>query len=163
MAPRDRDRDIYPPRRAVRDDDADTDPPDSPAPDSDRDEVTSVSLMAIGGNVIAVKLKHLESQFAAHKRETEKTNEKRELATDNRFKDLEKHFEEKGMVMELRDDVKIAKSWIRGLPWVMGLIYTVLTVAAGGVWYMIHSSERDHDLQLLQQAAKAQPVASAPK
>lgn len=116
------------------------------------DPPTGVTLLARGGDILAVKLKHLENGHRDFKDET-----------NSRLDKLEGHFEEKGMVSELASDVKIAKSWIKGTPWLIGMIFTIITTAAGGVMYMIHNSEREHDLkieqqrheELLQRASKA--------
>ena len=108
-------------------------------PDDDSGDTTGVTALARNGDILAVKIKHIESKHREHKEET-----------DKRISKLEGHFEEKGMVTEMSSDIKIAKSWIKYTPWLIGAIFTVITTAAGGVAYMIHSAERDHDLQLEQ-------------
>ncbi len=117
---------------------------DSDEPPSMNDYVedapTGVTLLARGGDILAVKLKHLEGKHRDFKGET-----------NDRLDKLEAHFEEKGMVSELSVDMKIAKSWIKNTPLLVGIIFTVITTAAGGVTYLIHSSERDHDLKVEQQ------------
>jgi CheY-like chemotaxis protein len=120
---------------------------DSDPPDDFPDETTEVSRRARSGDVLAIKLKHLENKFLENKD-----------ATNERLEKIEGHFEEKGMVGEVKHDVidiktdlKIAKSWINRFPLVIGGIFTVLMSAGGAVVYLIHVSEREHDLQLQQQ------------
>ncbi len=125
---------------------------DSDPPDDFDDEPTDVTRRARGGDVLAMKLKHLESKFHENKD-----------ATNERLEKIEGHFEEKGMVGEVKHDVidiktdlKIAKSWINRFPLVIGGIFTVLMSAGGAVVYLIHVSEREHDLQLQQQRYEEQ-------
>lgn len=121
----------------------DSDPPVSL--DSYDEEPTAVTRRAQGGDVIAVKLKHLESKF----------NENKD-ATNERLEKIEGHFEEKGLVAELASDMKIAKSWLNRFPVVIAAIFTIITTAAGGVAYLIHQSERDRDLQDQQRRYESQ-------
>lgn len=94
-------------------------------------EISKVSALAQSGDVIALKLQD----------------------HNKRLDTLESHFAPKGMVTEIRDDVKVGKAWIKSIPVVLGC----LSILMGALWWFIHQAEREHDAPLLQKAAESAP------
>lgn len=107
------------------------------------EEASSVTILAQSGDVLALKIKHIEESHGFTK-------------SDHalRLTKLEGHFEDKGMVSMIATDVRIGKAWIKSIP----IVLTCLSIVFGGLWWFIHQSERESDVRLLQQAAeKSQP------
>lgn len=109
-------------------------------PDLDDDEPdTGVTRLAMNGDVIALKIKHVEERH----REAQMQNH-------TRFVAIEQHFHpDSGMVTKMAKTVDSARVWVASIP----VTLVVLSIIAGVIFYMIHASEREQDLQLLQKAA----------
>ena len=127
-----------------------TDPPSSPTRlrshpqlqsivEDGMKEVSSVTSLAQNGDVMALKIKHIEDAHHLTKNDHAL-----------RLTKLEGHFEDKGVVSIIATDVRIGKAWIKSIP----VVLTCLSLVLGGLWWFIHQSERENDVKILQQAAE---------